>query len=177
MAVDYDVARSGPKLAYRRAYRSKMHFDEMGIALVMYTGKVTEKLIEERILIPFRNSLSNPSALADTKYKDFSGFIAGGRPPSIGGFVLFLRAASKPYKPSDVPLLAEFRKFLCGLPWPEARHLLEKSFIQSLEHLANIRNSSAHTGEPTREETLTAIAIVVAEAMPGPLFAYLGLRT
>ncbi|MCK1328625.1 hypothetical protein IVB57_09500 [Bradyrhizobium sp. CW9] len=159
------------------AYRSKTHFDEMGIALVMYVGKVTEKLIEERILIPFRNSLPDPSALADTKYRDFSGFVAGGRAPSIGGFVLFLRAASKPYRSSDPPLLVEFRNFLRALPWPEAKHLLQQPFIQSLDHLANIRNSSAHTGEPSRDEIRTAISIVVDEAMPGPIFAYLGLTT
>jgi hypothetical protein len=141
----------------------------------MYAGKVAEKLIVDRILIPFRKGLPNPLALADVKHRDVSGFIQGKRAPSIGGFVLFLRAANNPSKSSDSQLLSEFRTFLRSLTWPEARHLTDRSFVQALDQLAGTRNASAHIEEPTLEEILMATSLVIKDRKPGPLFAALGV--
>jgi hypothetical protein len=110
------------------------------------------------------------------KYRDVSSFIQGDRAPSIGGFVLFLRAASKPYKSSDSKLLSDFRTFLRNLAWPEARHLMDKSFVQALDHLAGTRNASAHIEEPALKEILIATSLVIKDNKPGPLFAALGIE-
>ena len=157
------------------AHRSAGNLDVLRIALVMFAGKVAEKLIVDRILVLFRESLSHPEGLADPKYRDFSSFIQGGRAPSIGGFVLFLRAANKPAKSSDSELLSEFRSFLGRLAWPDARHLTDKVFVQALDLLAGTRNASAHIDEPTQSEVLIATSIVVTDSKPGPLFAALGV--
>lgn len=158
------------------AHHSWSNLDKLRIALAMYTAKVAEKLIVDRILIPFREGFSNPFELVDIKYRDISGFMKGDRAPSIGGFVLFLRAANKPYKSSDSQLLSEFRTFLRRLAWPGAMHLNDRSFVQALDRLAGTRNASAHIEEPILEEVLMATSVVIKDNKPGPLFAALGVR-
>jgi hypothetical protein len=175
MAMDHGPRRSDTRWLIG-AHHSTSNLDKLRIALAMYTAKVAEKLIVDHILIPFREDLSNPSELVDIKYRDVSGFMQGDRAPSIGGFVLFLRAANKPYKSSDSQLISEFRTFLRRLPWSGASHLADRSFVQALDRLAGTRNASAHIEEPTLDEILNATSLVITGNKPGPLFMALGVR-
>jgi hypothetical protein len=158
------------------AHRSRQNLNELRIAFMMYAGKIAEKLIADRLLLPFRQSLPDPAAVADSQYRDFSAFVLGGRPPSIGGFVLLLRQINRRSKPSDSRLVLEFRDFILRLNWPDAGRLKDRSFVDAISHLAGTRNASAHTDEPGLDEIVRATSLIIEEDKPGQLFAALGIE-
>jgi tetratricopeptide (TPR) repeat protein len=158
------------------AHRSRQNLDELRIAFMMYAGKIAEKLIADRLLVPFRKSLPDPAALADSQYRDFNAFVLGGRHPSIGGFVLLLRQINRRSKPSDSRLVLEFRNFILRLNWPDAGRLKDRSFVDAISHLAGTRNASAHTDEPGLDEIVRATSLIIEEDKPGQLFAALGIE-
>ena len=157
------------------AHRSASNLKDLRIAFAMYTAKIAEKLIVERILTPFRDAQTKPEFLADSAFRDVTQFLQGKKAPSIGGFVRLLRAASQPFRSSDSRLVAEFRTFLQKLTWPGAALLTEASLVQSLGHMAGVRNESAHLEEPTQDAVVSASSLIVRDDKPGPLFEAVGL--
>jgi hypothetical protein len=157
------------------AHHSLTNLAELKIALATFAAKVAEKVLVDRLLIPFREA--NAGHLApDDRFRDVDSFIAGGRPPSLGGIVRLLRYTARPFSSADPDVLKSFRKHVRAANWP-ARDLLQNLlFINRLQNLASVRNASAHVNEPSAEEIVSAISIVIDQGRPGDIFGAAGIE-
>lgn len=150
--------------------------DEMRVALAMFAGKIAERLIIDRLLLPFRIAAAGSLFGGDGRFKDVEAYLEGGRAPSLGGVVRLLRASARPFSSSDSDLLKAFRTYLRKVDWHGSALLRDSIFINRLGRLAEIRNESAHLSEPTAEATIDAISIVVESGRAGLLFKAFGLN-
>lgn len=148
--------------------------DEMRVALAMFAGKIAERLVIDRLILPFKISTVGLPFGQDGRFKDVEAFLDGGRAPSLGGVVRLLRASARPFSSSDGDLLKAVRTHLRKVDWPGSALLRDISFINRLGHLADIRNESAHLSEPTTEAIINAISIVVENGSAGLLFTAFG---
>lgn len=148
--------------------------DEMRVALAMFAGKTAERLIIDRLILPFRTATVGLSFHQEDRFRDIESYLDGGRAPSLGGVVRLLRSSARPFSSSDGDLLKAFRAHLRKIDWPGSALLRDRSFIDRLGRLAEIRNESAHLSDPTSEEIVHAISIVVEKGSAGLLFKALG---
>ena len=148
--------------------------DEMRVALAMFAGKIAERLIIDRIVLPFKTATVGLLFRQEDRFKDIEAYLDGGRAPSLGGVVRLLRSSARPFSSSDGELLKAFRAHLRKIDWPGSTLLRDRSFIERLGRLAEIRNESAHLSEPTPEAIIDAISIVVEKGSAGLLFKALG---
>ena len=76
------------------AYLSLVRGEELAAAYALYISKVAEYLLVSKIMLPFRNSMSDAHRLMSERHRDVAKFMRGGPPPSIGGIARLLEAAS-----------------------------------------------------------------------------------
>ena len=158
------------------AHHSFTNLAQLKIALAMFTAKVAEKLLVDRLLIPFQEANAGQRLAPDDRLRDVDAFLAGGRPPSLGGIVRLLRHTAKPFSSSDPEVLKAFRMHIRSANWRGRDLLQNRGFVDRLQNLANVRNDSAHVNEPSADETVSAISIVVDQGRPGDLFRAVGIE-
>jgi hypothetical protein len=171
------IGALGPPLSgwLAGAHHSLTNLAELKIALAMFTAKVAEKIVVDRLLIPFREAIAGQFLAPDDRFRDVDAFIAGGRPPSLGGIVRLLRQTAKPFSSADPDVLKAFRKHVRAANWRGRDLLQNRGFVDRLQNLANVRNDSAHVNEPSADEIVSAISIVVNQGRPGDLFEAIGI--
>ncbi|MCP3404073.1 M48 family metallopeptidase [Bradyrhizobium sp. CCGB01] len=158
------------------AHHSLTNLAELKIALAMFTAKVAEKLLVDRLLIPFRDANARGPLAPDDRFRDVDAFLAGGRPPSMGGIVRLLRHTARPFSSADPAVLKSFRTHIRSANWRGRDLLQSRGFFDRLQNLANVRNDSAHVNEPSADEVVNAISIVIDQGRPGDLFKALGME-
>ena len=162
-----------------RSWLAGMHHclgnsDEMRVALAMFAGKIAERLIIDRVVLPFKTATVGLRFDHEDRFKDVEAYLDGGRAPSLGGVVRLLRSSARPFSSSDGDFLKAFRAHLRKIDWSGSALLRDRTFIDRLGRLAEIRNESAHLSEPTPEAIIDAISIVVEKGNAGLLFKALG---
>jgi tetratricopeptide (TPR) repeat protein len=158
------------------AHHCRSRIDELGVALAMYTGKVAEKLLVDRVMVPFKKSLRSRPGQYDDRFRDVNAFLDGGRPPSLGGIARLFRSTSRPMSSADPDVVKAFRIHLRNVAWPGKQLLFDRRFVERLQKLAEVRNESAHVDEPSTQSILRALSLVVAGERPGDVFRALGFQ-
>jgi len=158
------------------AHHSLTNLEQLKIALAMFTAKVAEKVLVDRLLIPFREANAARLPPADDRLRDVDAFLTGGRPPSLGGIVRLLRYTAKSFSSADPAVLKAFRMHIRSANWRGRDLLQNRAFLDKLQDLANVRNDSAHVNEPSADQVVRAISIVVDQGRPGDLFRAVGIE-
>ena len=156
------------------AHHSARNLDNLGVALAMFVGKVVEKLIVDRLMLPFRRSFQPTSPLPEDRFRDIASFLNGGRAPSIGGVVRLLEYANR--SGSSDEIVSAFRAFMSQANWEGSEKLRDRKFVRRLREMADIRNESAHIEEPGADRILSAISIALDGNRPGQIFDAFGIR-
>ena len=130
--------------------------------------------INNRISIPFKNSLSNINI--DTKvndYEEFKYFLMGKYPPSMGGVGKFLDFIRK-NKGEDI-ISEEFRNFVNISEYLNIEDITEKRFIQKLYQLGRLRGSIMHPDKINIQDCLSVIDYLFDYKNPGEFFYKIGI--
>ena len=143
---------------------------------VLYFAKVAEKTMFERVMRPFLHTLE-PRVASDPRYEDIARYMAGGRPPALGGMVRLLGAAAGRYRSAESPLVTAYRGYVRSLDVPfSGKLLLDENLSALLARLARARNDAAHLEDPTEAEQATAFGLMIADEGPGIFLQALGIK-
>lgn len=148
--------------------------DDLAAAYGLYVSKAAEYLLMEKVMHPFRNSMSDACTVSSDRHRDAARFMAGGAPPSIGGIARLFQAAGRSHRSSEDELTTRFRNAISQGMFGDPRTLRSSEFVDQLLDLGKARNSAAHLGDHDLSELRLATRCVVADDQPGILFA--GLR-
>jgi tetratricopeptide (TPR) repeat protein len=147
--------------------------EDLAAAYGLYVSKVAEFLLIEKVMSPFRESIVDAPELSSDRHRDVSQFMAGGRPPSIGGMARILEAASNSYRSSEDLLVTRFRDAISQGKFGDARLLRSREFVGQIVELGRTRNSAAHIGDQDLTAIKAASHCVIADGRPGILFTAL----
>jgi hypothetical protein len=145
----------------------------LGIAI--YLCKVAEFELVVRLIDPFVAAHRRAGG-SGSDLRDLRDYLAGGRPPGIGGTFHALREAARSGGHHDSPLLRTWRQFVRSREWPGAAHLRSTSFLTTLEKLADIRKRVAHLGDLSEAELVAFRNFLLAGEQPGVFFQALGVK-
>ena len=122
----------------------------------LYTQRIAEQLIVDKLLDPFKSA--HKLDLSDVNfYKDKVGkYLSGkGHPPSLGQCVVLLKQANRGFSSGDPSYVTVFRKeFLRNLPDYDKALWTDPKFYGRLDVLANVRNSGSHGGGGTLDKDI-----------------------
>ncbi len=143
---------------------------------VLYFAKVAEKTLFERVIRPFLHTVGT-HVTSDPRYEDIARYMAGGRPPALGGMVRLLGAAARHFHTAESPLVTDCRRYLRSATRPlRSEILLDTNFYTSLARLARARNDAAHLEDPTEAEQATAFGLMIDGDYPGLFLQALGIK-
>ena len=157
----------------RGANLSLMRGQALAAAYALYISKVAEYLLVTRIMVPFRDSMSDAHTLTSERHRDAARFMSGGPPPSIGGIARLMEAASRSYRSSDDELTVRFRDAISRGGFGDSRTLRGHELVGQLIDLGRARNSAAHLGDHDMAALEAATKCIVADGHPGLLFSVL----
>src|SRR5262249_48562375 len=96
----------------------------LGVAI--YFCQVAEPELVVRVIDPFV-AADAPAGGPGRDLRDLREYLAGGKPPSIGGAYHALRVAAQPGGYHDSPLLRTWRQYVRSRTWAGAPHLRSTS--------------------------------------------------
>jgi len=146
----------------------------LGIAI--YFCKMAELELVARLIDPFVAAHAHAVGPGND-LRDLRDYLAGGRPPSIGGTFHALRAAAQPGRHYDSDLLRTWRQFVRSRAWKGATHLRSTSFLDTLGKLADVRKRVAHLGDLSEAELTMFRQFILNGNDPGLLFEALGIES
>jgi hypothetical protein len=145
----------------------------LGIAI--YFCKVAELELVVRLVDPFAAAHPHVGG-PGSDLRDLREYLAGGKPPSIGGVSHALRTAAQPGGYQESGLLRLWRKFMRSRTWKGAPYLCSTSFLATLEKLADVRKRVAHLGDLSDAELTMFRRFLFNGTDPGLFFQALGIE-